>query len=253
MQQRLFQTLATCPAGPFVKSFQEIFLDYVPFEARAFHLAMEGNFGKLMRPNAEAVPGNMALLETMASKIVAMLISINELPTIRYAAGGGKLTARLANLVQEALDRYSARNPHFRPLPGGDLVIMDRGVDLCAPLLHEFSYQAMAQDLLDIKEGNRYEYKYASDQGDAGMRVVALDENDGLWVNLRHIHIVESSRLIIEQFNKFMNENKAAVKQTTKKTGDEENVASISELKETMNSLGEYQELKAQVLTKRRM
>lgn len=260
VSQGLFQMLATSPAGPFVKSFQEMFVDFIPVEARAFHLGMDGSFGRLLRGGADTIPGNMGELEGMANRLVSLIVSLNELPTIRYRATGGaapdcegRLSARLANLVQEALDRYVTRNPGFRPVAGGELLIMDRTMDLAAPLLHEFTYQAMAQDLLSIHHENRYDYKFSSGaRGELATRTVALDENDSLWVAMRHTHIADCSKLIISRFNQFTSENKAAIKHTaaTKQSAEataDANVTSLSELKQTMNALGEFQELKAQV------
>ncbi len=219
--------LATCPAGPFVKSFQEIFLEYIPFEARAFHLNMPDSFGKLLQSGAESVPANIAELEVMASRIVSLIITMNEIPTIKYRASGGvapdregKLSARLANLVQEGLDHYSSRNPNFKPVPGGDLIIVDRTVDLVSPLVHEFTYQAMVHDLLPIHHDNRYDYKYSSGlKGESATRTVALDENDSLWLAMRHTHIADCSKFIVDRFNQFVSENKAAVKQSAKSKG----------------------------------
>lgn len=216
--------LATCPAGPLVKSFQEMFLEFIPFEARAFHLNMPDSFGKLLKSGSESMPANIAELEIMASRLVSLIISMNEIPTIKYRSVGGvapdregKLSARLANLVQEGLDHYSSRNPNFKPVPGGDFIILDRTVDLVAPLLHEFTYQAMAQDLLPIHHENRYDYKFSSGtSGEATTRTVALDENDLLWLEMRHTHIADCSKFIVNRFNQFMSENKAAVKQNSK-------------------------------------
>lgn len=42
------------------------------------------------------------------------------------------------------------------PRPRGVLLITDRSMDLNAPFLHEFTYQAMCHDLLPIEEGQRY-------------------------------------------------------------------------------------------------
>ena len=40
----------------------------------------------------------------------------------------------------------------------GTLLITDRAMDVLAPFIHEFTYQAMANDLLPIEDGSRYAF-----------------------------------------------------------------------------------------------
>lgn len=67
----------------------------------------------------------------------------------------------LAFMVQQNLDEYKKATPDFPkpsdpPRPRGTLIITERAMDTVAPLLHEFTYQAMANDLLPIEEGTSY-------------------------------------------------------------------------------------------------
>ena len=36
------------------------------------------------------------------------------------------------------------------------LIVTDRAMDVIAPFIHEFTYQAMANDLLPIEDGSKY-------------------------------------------------------------------------------------------------
>lgn len=40
--------------------------------------------------------------------------------------------------------------------PRSMLIITDRSMDMTAPFLHEFTYQAMANDLLPIDDGKKF-------------------------------------------------------------------------------------------------
>ena len=64
-------------------------------------------------------------------------------------------------MVQQSLDEFKKANPDFPkpsdpPRPRGTLIITDRSMDTVAPLVHEFTYQAMANDLLTIEGGTKY-------------------------------------------------------------------------------------------------
>jgi len=72
--------------------------------------------------------------------------------------------------VQEELDAYAQWNRDFpapSARPQGVLIITDRSMDLIAPLIHEFTYQAMAHDLLPIKETDKVYYKTIVNEGAA--------------------------------------------------------------------------------------
>lgn len=70
---------------------------------------------------------------------------------------GEYLCKKIATQVQQELDQYLATNPEFpagSDRPRGQLFIVDRSMDPAVPFLHEFWYQAMANDLLPIHDGH---------------------------------------------------------------------------------------------------
>jgi syntaxin-binding protein 1 len=91
---------------------------------------------------------------------------------------------------------------------------VDRSIDPAAPLLHEFTYQAMINDLLPVQDtpshvGVKYQHEYHQADGSIGTTDVVLDEEDKVYASIRHLHIAECSDRLIEKFNQFMQENKA--------------------------------------------
>lgn len=120
------------------------------------------------------------------------------------------LCSHLARFVQETLDNHARQNPDFPPQKStqrarGVLLITDRTMDLISPLLHEFTYQAMALDLLDIKDGDKTSYlrvRKGSQPGEE-KKEVELAEADEIWTANRHMHMKDLLEKIVEDFRKF--------------------------------------------------
>jgi syntaxin-binding protein 1 len=59
-------------------------------------------------------------------------------------------------MVQSEMDQICRNDPEFRPpspYKRAILLIVDRSIDALAPLLHDFTYQAMATDLVGLQNG----------------------------------------------------------------------------------------------------
>ncbi|KAJ7117604.1 Sec1-like snare protein [Mycena epipterygia] len=151
---------------------------------------------------------------------------------------GDFATKILAFFVQNNLDEYKKANPDFakptEPLrPRGTLFITDRAMDMIAPFVHEFTYQAMANDLLPIEDGTKYTYKFQSSVGAFEDKTATLTDADTVWTEVRHMHMREAIDKLMADFNKFLEEN-AVFKG--------EGAASLNDMKEMLASLPQYQE-----------
>eukprot|EP00762_Andalucia_godoyi_P006068 ANDGO_00350.mRNA.1 Protein transport protein sec1 len=97
------------------------------------------------------------------------------------------------------------------------IVFVDRSVDVVAPLLHEFTYEAMAHDVIfshqeQSKDGKGaqaslrgespplFVYDYTNGKGEKESRMALLsDAADPLWASLKHTHIAEVIQYIQSQ------------------------------------------------------
>ena len=170
-------------------------------------------------------------------------MTLDEFPVIRYANNSvkAKLCGRLADLLQTKLDAYK-RDVDSSIGAGGkcNFLILDRTVDITAPIVHEFTYQAMAYDLLPI-ESNKYSYQSSSVSGETIQRDAFLDERDSLWMSLKHNHIAEVITTIPQEFERFTAENKAI---KFKSSGG---AKSLREIQDAMRAMPQYQDLISKV------
>ena len=239
--KELFSELTACPQLR-VEAVVEVYSDFLATEARFFHLGSD-SMKQLFSNNTIVNHQVQELLDQMAKRLLSVWVALGEYPIVRYHRSEGDLLCpKLAGLLQEYLESHAAKiGMTGGPNGNAEIIIFSRSFDLLTPVLHEFTYQAMAADLLGIQEedgSGALNYSV-----DGGKTTYALDESDTLWQALRHNHIAETSDRIVQRFTAFTNENKAAMKAASK--GSEDQVASLSDLKDTLGAMGEFHELKS--------
>lgn len=117
-------------------------------------------------------------------------------------------------------------------------MILDRSVDVAAAILHEFTYQAMANDLLTIEDGTKYTYEIENAKGDMESKAVVIDESDQVFMDIRHAHIVETVGTLTAKLNTFIAEDEAL-------RGDKDKGVSLNRVKDQMANLHQFEDLKA--------
>ncbi len=152
------------------------------------------------------------------------------------------LASHLARFISEELDEYAQYNPNFPPptsRPQGILVVTDRSMDLMSPLIHEFTYQAMAHDLLPIKDGEKTTYRLTINEGtrEAEEKDMELAEKDKVWVENRHRHMKDTIDKLMGDFRKFLEQNPHFV-------NSDSNTTSLNAIKDMMAGLPQFQEMK---------
>ncbi|KAG0273897.1 vacuolar sorting protein VPS33/slp1 [Linnemannia exigua] len=248
LEDRLFDRLTKSPVSKYIKTLRELFMDFTAIESRVFSLESPSSFYTLYSPAKKLELA--AEMDSIAKQLVSVIATLGDFPSIRYfrppetADGKRTQSMKLASLLQGELEAYVRSNQDMagRQQGQGTILILDRSIDITAAIVHEFTYQAMANDLLPIEDGTKFTYNIENGDGTTEAVSVVIDETDQVFTDIRHAHIVETASTLTSKFNQFVAENEAL-------RGDKDKVASLRNMKDQLANLPQFQDMKAKYST----
>uniref|UniRef100_A0A672UMN0 Syntaxin binding protein 3 n=1 Tax=Strigops habroptila TaxID=2489341 RepID=A0A672UMN0_STRHB len=218
-----------------IRRCKEINISFFPYESQVFTLNVPDAFYRCYSPTLERTKDKDAVMQVMAEQIVTLCATLDENPGVRYKSGPSDKACKLAQLVEKNLENYykTDERSQIKAKTHSQLIIIDRGFDPVSTVLHELTFQAMAYDLLPI-ENDTYKYKTEGKEREA-----ILEEDDELWVKIRHKHIAD----VIEYVNKITKTSSNASYRTLRGN------VSISALAQLMKKMPLYRkEISRQVI-----
>ncbi|KAG5231239.1 protein transport Sec1a [Salix suchowensis] len=230
---------------PRIGALREMNLEYFPIDNQVYPYSYAGElYGK----NVENSRRFDACMNTMATRIATVFASLNELPFVRYRAAKAtddstatfrdSIPAKLAAGVWNNILKYKCI-PNFPQTETCELLILDRSIDQIAPVIHEWTYDAMCHDLLEM-DGNKYAVELPSKtSGNPEKKEVLLEDQDLVWLELRHAHIADASERLHDKMTTFVSKNKAAQMQQSARDGSE---ISTRDLQKIVQALPKYNE-----------
>ncbi|XP_006647243.1 probable protein transport Sec1a [Oryza brachyantha] len=206
---------------PRIGALSEMNLEYFAIDSQGFTTDHERALEELFSENALDSHKYNACLNTMATRISTVFASMREFPRVHYRVAKtidasvmttlrDLVPTKLAASVWNSLSKYKTSIPDYPQTETCELLIVDRSVDQIAPIIHEWTYDAMCHDLLSM-DGNKYVHEVPSKNGSSTEKKdVLLEDHDPIWVELRHVHIADASERLHDKMSNFVSKNKAA-------------------------------------------
>ncbi|KAF9940051.1 vacuolar sorting protein VPS33/slp1 [Mortierella alpina] len=235
MDDQMFDHLRASTDAKYIKSLKELFMDFYAVESRVFSLGNRNAFFNLFSPHLRQV-NQHAEINSISKQLISVCASLQVNPIVSYHRSADltmQTSKNIAMTVQTDLEEYYKGQPRVGIKPP-QLVIIDRTVDPITPVLHDFYYQALATDLLNIKDGNKYEYSSTGQDGQPCEKVAVLDENDKTFTKIRHNHITDCIKFLKTNVDDFV-----ADAMSKPQTGNQ-----LDAIREQMAKLPQFQENK---------
>ena len=243
--------IATLQADPNlvarIKTLKELNLEYLAVESSTYHFDMQERsvLTGLYGPTPDA---SLPLL--LGRKLATLCISLGEHPSIRYQ-GTSRFARAIAETLNQTLVSYKRANPAVKfngddaheDRDRGQLLILDRSFDPVAPLVHEFTYQTLAQDLVNLEDGNIYTYNLQTGKGSKEMKSI-LGEADEFWVEHRYMHISKVIDSIRKRLDDIISTHPGASMQSKEKKGQPMDIGTMAA---AVRALPEYQQTMAKI------
>lgn len=194
VKQEYFDEIVNSSSAGFVRTFKEIDILFVPYESQVFTLNDEKFLPVFLDAYKEM---DLEKCAFVAKKLATLCTALKVFPRIRYRREHIN-NMLLAVALERELRLYHESFPpsHIQSdstKPSVEILIIDRGFDCVTPLVHEYTFQATAHDLLVIEDDV---FEYLEDQ--SNLSKISLIEQDLLWCILRHKYIVDVPKLVDE-------------------------------------------------------
>lgn len=238
-----------------IKTMKEVYLDFLSVESNVFHFDMPSSIERLYGVQADPTFPNV-----LGRKLAHFCISMNEHPCIRYQ-GSSPVSRDIATALHQTITAYKRNNPDWwcygddrhMERERAQLLIVDRSFDPLSPLMHEYTYQAMVNDLLDVEDGHIISYSTISNRGDTVENKAVLSENDEFWAEHRHDHIAKVIDAIKGNMNDIIQNNAGA--KLAKASGADMDISSMAaavkqlpDYQETTGKLGQHVSISTQCM-----
>lgn len=221
--------LAECDEGESVREVKEIYADYLCVNPNLFSFNIPTSLNRLnWQPEA---------LIRSVQGLTSVLLSLKMNPVIRYRAGSNPAQTLAKQIFEQTTKESSLFD--FRTYENGTppplLLILDRMDDPVTPLLHQWTYQAMVHELLNIKN-NRVDLSGIPQIPKDFKEVVLSGDQDEFYAKNMYANYGEIGSTI-----------KSLMEEFQKKAKDQKKVESISDMKNFIETYPQFKKMSGTV------
>ena len=230
-----------------IKTLKELNIEYLAVESNVYHMDLQD---RSILSSLYGSSPDPTLAPMLGKKLATLCISLNEHPNIRFQ-GTSRYCRTIAETLHTTLVAYKRANPTVQfngddahnDRDRGQILILDRTFDPVAPMVHEFTYQVMAQDLATLEDGNVYTYQLQTGRGSKEAKSI-LGEADEFWVENRHHHIAKVVEAIRKRLDDIISTHPGAAALQNK---DKKAQVDIGTMASAVRQLPEYQQTMAKI------
>jgi syntaxin-binding protein 1 len=157
--------------------------------------------------------------------------------------------AQIAHSLWDKLSILQRRSGVLPSAPTCDILVLDRSVDVVSPIIHEWTYEALVHDLIELN-GNVYKHNVEMEDGKVETKEAVLDETDPVFTDLRHLHFADALVKISEKADDFGQKNSAAKLRRNDSGEQREGKSkplSTRQMRRVMESLPQYRDAVAKL------
>jgi hypothetical protein len=258
LPEKLFDALAK--EESFVNrcySLYELNVDYVAFEPRVVHCDQPMTIRFLKGGDLNVMP---AIIRGHVDCLTSICAAMREKPVVRYMARStvSNLSEKIALGFRREVDALAGAMEKLRKpfkSKGTVFFIIDRSVESAPLLVHEYSYQALALDVLagdgvkwpmgleavgddqGMSVQPSFNFKTVNGKGEEEQKNAVLADPDELWNKFKHIHVKDVSEITAREVREFSKSHNLAKLQRDGRR------ASEADPMELLRGLPEYQEI----------
>lgn len=187
--EKIYPRIATC---------KELNLSFICRNKNLFELGMQ-DFLDIFSAKFDKVKENIKTA-LLSERLFTVCSVLNEYPYIQYQKSSYLCYELALGLNSRLKQFYSAQDGPRVNLTRGLMLITDRTLDICTPLLHDYCYEALLYDLLKPEE-----FVLKSNDEKIANKTIELDDNDEVWNKYKNSHIAEVFEKMSKEASDFCN------------------------------------------------